>query len=315
MCSTLRIVESSLDTYRNFYERSPAVNRLLFNSPEFLSYRDPNPITFLEWRSHNDTFAQSACWIKSTPNGGTSIVIPGGASFGGPISQRRLRLGDYANLLGALVEYSRLRGYSQIEWTPPVPHHWDDCDEEAEFAAVSQGFRIEIAGLESVVTLPIHHNSKFNNLLRRCQREGIEYIGDIELDDFYPTLEHVYARHQTQPTHTKAELMLLKSRFPLDIRFVGAVKGNELVATACLFRISPVSDLVFYMCTVDMYKKYNPMLILIYEDMHRANKEGCTFYNFGTSSIGLELRDNVLKFKQQFGARGFIRRRFIWLSN
>lgn len=315
MGNTLRIVEGSLDAYRKFYERIPAVNRLLFNSPEFLSYRDPNPLTFLEWRNHNFTFAQSACWIKPTCNGGTSIVIPGGASFGGPIAQRRLRFADYSDLLDALVKYAGLRGCSQIEWTPPSPHHWEGGDEEAEFAAIRFGFRIEVAGLESVVTLPARHESKFNNLLRKCKREGVEYIGDIELDDFYPTLEHVYSRHQASPTHSKAELRLLKSRFPQHIRFVGTARGNELAATACLFRVSPISDLVFYMCTVDKHKKENPMLMLISEDMHRAQKAGCNFYNFGTSSIGLEVRYNVLSFKQQFGARGFLRRRFLWSLN
>lgn len=315
MGTTLSIVEGNLEAYRKFYERTPAASRSLFNSPEFLSYRDPNPLTFLDWRNQGSSVAQSACWIKPAPNGETSIVIPGGASFGGPVAQRRLRVADYADVLGALVGYAGSHGHAQIEWTPPMPHHGAGGDEEAEFAALQLGFRAEIAGLESVVPLPSTHDSKFQNLLRKCQREGVEYIGDIELDAFYPTLEDVYSRHQTRPTHSKEELALLKSRFPQEIRFVGASKGGELAATACLFRISLVSDLVFYLCTVDKHKKDNPMMLLISEDMHRAGQAGCTFYNFGTSSIGLEVRDNVLNFKQQFGARGFMRRRFVWHSH
>jgi hypothetical protein len=72
-----------------------------------------------------------------------------------------------------------------------------------------------------VASLQAIYESKFNNLLKKCKREGIEYIGDIELDDFYPALEDAYARHQTPPTHSKEDLTLLKSRFPQEIRFVG----------------------------------------------------------------------------------------------
>jgi len=315
MSPPLHIVEGSLEAYRKFYERTLITSRSLFSSPEFLSYRDPNPLTYLEWWNQHSSVAHSPCWIKPTPNGKTSIVIPGGASFGGPVSQRRLRVADYVEVLSALIGYARSNGHVQIEWTPPMPHHGIGWDEEAEFSALKLGFSVEIVGLESVTLLPAVYESKFNNLLRKCRRQGIDYKGEIELDDFYPTLVEVYSRHKTCPTHSKEELALLKMRFPKDIRFVGASKGGELAATACVFRVSPVSDLVFYLCTVDKYKKDNPMMLLIFEDMQRANLNGCTFYNFGTSSIGLQVRENVLNFKQQFGAHGFMRRRYLWKSN
>lgn len=315
MGSTLNLVVGSLDSYRRFCERMPTSDRLLFTSAEFLSYRALNPLTFLDWRTQDASFAQSACWIKPGDDGATSIVIPGGASFGGPVAQRPLRVADHHALLQALVVFARSNGHARIEWTPPMPHHGIEGDEEAEFAALQLGFQVEIAGLESVVTLPAAPDSKLRNLLRKCQREGVEYIGDIDLEAFYPTLEDIYARHGTSPTHSKEELATLKARFPQDIRFVGASKEGGLAATACLFRISPTSELVFYLCTVDKHKKQNPMTLLIAEDMARAAQTGCRLYNFGTSSIGLEVRDNVLNFKQQFGAHGFMRRKFVWQSH
>jgi len=315
MVTKLSIVKVSLDAYRKFYERTPALSRYLFNSPEFLSYQNPNSLTFLEWRNQDSSFAQSACLIKCTDDDEASIVIPGGASFGGPVAHRRLRLKDYADILSALMNYSRLQGHARIEWTPPMPHHGTEQCEEAEFAAMQLGFHVQIAGLESVACLPVTHDSKLINLLRKCRREGIEYVESIDLEAFYSTLEDVYSRHKASPTHSKEELAILKARFPQLIRFVGARKGQELAATACIFRISPVSDLVFYMCTLDKYKKENPMNLLISMDMQKAGQAGCSFYNFGTSSIGLALRDNVWMFKQQFGACGFIRRKLVWNAN
>lgn len=312
MDSKLTVVACNLDNYRKFYERTPVTERLLFNSPEFLSYKNPNPLAFLDWRTKDASFAQSACWVAVGANSQRTIVIPGGASFGGPIAHRHLRLDDYANLFHALIDYSHLAGYTRIEWTPSMPHHGATGDEEAEFAALQLGFQSQISGLESVVTLPAVHDSKFQNLLRKCRREGLTYIDDVELDSFYTALEAVYSRHNTHPTHSKHELAVLKHRFPKAIRFVGVLKGSELAATACLFRISPTADLVFYMCTIDKHKKDNPMMLLISEDMIASTRAGCLFYNFGTSSVGLELRENVLNFKQQFGARGFMRRKLVF---
>lgn len=308
----LTLVEGSLEAYSNFYKCVPTANQSLFNSPEFLSYRTSNPLTFLDWRGSDSSYAQSACWVKQTSDGKSSILIPGGASFGGPVAHRHLRVEDYIDLLRALIEYSRSRGHVCIEWVPPMPHHGGAGDEEAEFAALLSGFRSEVAGLESVALLPVVHDSKFQNLLRKCRREGLVYVEDIELDVFYTALQEVYERHKTHPTHSKHELAVLKERFPQHIRFVGVLKGGELAATACLFRISPTSDLVFYMCTVDRYKKDNPMMLLISEDMIASTRAGCLFYNFGTSSVGLELRENVHNFKQQFGARGFMRRKLVF---
>jgi len=314
MSSALRIVEGSLEAYRKFYERTLITSRSLFSSPEFLSYRDPNPLTFLEWWNQHSSVAHSPCWIKPTSNGKTSIVIPGGASFGGPVSQRRLRVEDYVDLLGALIDYARVQGHAQIEWTPPMRHHLDVESDEAEFAAIQLGFNAHIAGLESVALLPSTFDGKFQNLLRKCQRAGMEFINDIGLDIFYPTLENVYLRHESRPTHSKEELAILKDRFPRDIRFVGVYQDGELAATACLFRISHVSDLAFYMCTVDKYKKDNPMMLLISEDMKYAFDHGCRYYNFGTSSVELCMRENIWAFKKQFGSIGLLRRRFLWVD-
>lgn len=310
----MEIFEGTWEGYEKFYQKVPQANRSLFNSPQFLSYREPNPLTIINWSHKGTSFAQSACWIKQSKDGSRTISIPGGASFGGPVARSRMGITDYIELLNALVGYARTKRYSRIEWTPSMRHHIVGGDDEAEFAALLLGFSVEVVGIESVVTLPANYDSKFTNLLRKCQREGVSSAQEIGLDVFYPTLEAVYARHQVQPTHSKSELALLKERFPREIRFVGATKDGEIAATACLFRISEVSEMVFYMCTVEKYKKDNPMMLLISEDMKHAQQQGCRTYNFGTSSIGLQLRGGVWSFKQQFGARGYMRRKLVWQS-
>lgn len=303
--------ELDSEDYRSFFDRAASDAHLLFCNPDFLNYREPSPVKFVGFRRRGHIFAASGYWTKSAADGSGVMTIPASASFGGIVSLSPLRLADYSELLPAMVEFGRSHGCSAVEWIPPSRHHLVDGDDEPEFAALSFGFERQVVGLESVVSLPAIPDSKCRNLLKKCDAQGVTYRRGISPDTFYALLDKTYERHQAKPTHSLEELERLYTRLPDRIRFVGASLDEQVIAAACIFRILPSCDFVFYLCTDAQFKQHNPLMRLLQSDMDAAFIEGVRMYNFGTSSVGLTMRNSVWNFKKQFGARGQIRSKYV----
>lgn len=307
----INIKDISLVEYRYFFEKFLFDKDLLFNNPDFTSYRDGTAVKYIVCLRKQNPIAIASYWIQEGSDGSSILTVPGSASFGGLVSSVKLRLSDYQHFLNALLKFADNKGCSRIEWIPTSRQHELNGDDEKEFAAQSCGYEKEVVGLESIVNLPSLPDAKCRNLLKKCDNQNIVYLPKISLIDFHSLLTQTYNRHNANPTHSLEDLSCLSERFPQQIRFVGASFDDKVIGSACIFRIYPWCDLVFYLCMDDRYKSLNPLMRLLQSDMDRAFIEGVTSYNFGTSSIGLNLRENVWSFKKQFNARGYIRNKFV----
>ena len=46
--------------------------------------------------------------------------------------------------------------------------------------------------------------------------------------------------------------------------------------------------------------------------MERCRSDGFMYYDMGTSSVGMEARENIFSFKESFSAESYIRETFEW---
>jgi lipid II:glycine glycyltransferase (peptidoglycan interpeptide bridge formation enzyme) len=122
--------------------------------------------------------------------------------------------------------------------------------------------------------------------------------------EFWALLEGVLAqRHGAAPVHSWAEIQLLASRFPEEIRLVTAWADGVLAAGAVMFCMFPVMHLQ-YSASSPLGRKVGGTDVVIEAGIAAARAEGYRHYDFGTCSEeeGWALNTSLYEFKLSFGA-------------
>ncbi len=79
-----------------------------------------------------------------------------------------------------------------------------------------------------------------------------------------------------------------------------------------LFIINPRVVLNFYLAQNEEAKEYRIANYLILKSLLWAQREGFQYYDFGTSILDGEINFGLLRFKEGFGARSYLRRILRW---
>jgi len=132
-------------------------------------------------------------------------------------------------------------------------------------------------------------------------REGVELAGL-----FWPILEENLARkHGLKPVHTLEEILLLRSRFPVNIAFVVAFVGDEAVAGVTLYETDIVSHAQYIGSSLQ--GQANAALDATFDYcIKRASGNGRRYFDFGVSTVeeGRVLNTGLDSFKSEFGGGG-----------
>lgn len=217
--------------------------------------RESKNATFLLQRGymdyHSDRFTDASLIIErggrtaalfAASRSGNRITAHGGLTYGGFIMPMKGM--DGADMLAAarmVAEHYRRKGaYTLIYKAIPYIYHRNPADEDL-YALFRLGAVTEACGLSSAIDL--RNNCGFNeNSRRNCRRAlaaGVTVAEDNDaLTEFHAMLADVLAqRHNTAPVHSDAELHLLRSRFPENIRLFTArnAAGRMIAGTLIYF--------------------------------------------------------------------------------
>jgi lipid II:glycine glycyltransferase (peptidoglycan interpeptide bridge formation enzyme) len=147
--------------------------------------------------------------------------------------------------------------------------------------------------------------------LRKSYRSGIEVRISGNLDEFYRILEgNLGSRHNVKPTHTLAELKRLKKLLPGEIiQFTSYLKGRP-VAGITVFVCNPRVILAFYISHDQQYQEFRPVNTVYHRVIEWGWKMGFKYLDLGTFTLNMEPNWGLGRFKEGFGARGFLRETF-----
>lgn len=155
----------------------------------------------------------------------------------------------------------------------------------------------------SAVDLTIPH--ALIKLRARCVKKAMEShnFTDAKLEEFWPILEAVLAeRHDAKPTHTLAEITMLRQRLPDRIACFKAELDGKMVAGVVVYLSRKVAH-VQYMATDQDGRKSHALdglivwLMKLYEGRARWLSLGISNHRDGTLNQGL------FDYKLSFGAK------------
>jgi len=319
--TAIRVVEAEgkqLERWDDDVERS--VNGTIFHLRRFLAYhgdRFRDVERFLLVLDGDSLVAQLPAAVEDSPEGRT-LRSPYGASYGGFAFQRYPTFSQATGVVEALLEWLDGEQIGRATLTPPIAACASLPLDVGSFALLAGGFESVNRDISSVfrldpnVPIPQAVTSRGRNTAHKAEREGVTVQTRGDLDDFWTVLEATFSRHGTQPTHTREDFARLAETLPDRVYADLAYHGGEPVAGVGYFVINSLVNSSFYFCQRPERRELNGLTLCVLRGLERAQEEGYRWFDFGTSTAGMEPRENVFRFKEQFSSVGQFRETFEW---
>ncbi len=295
-------------------------NGTLFHRRNFLNYHIER-----EFIDHSLIFEKKGKIIALLPaaemhdsNGEKRLHSHPGATFGGLV-YTKLNFEEIDFIIQELIKYSKNNGFASIFIIPPSQLYHKIFNESTEYLLHWHGFNGEEIYHSSIIDLSAKENaSELVSQRKRRYLKKIEAKAQIELqwdnniEAFYPILLDNKQRHNSTPTHTQAELKKLMELMPNKFHLLMMYENKTPIGGTFIFMANSTVGIIFYNMINYEYEHIQPASFLILETMKWAKEKNLKYLDFGVSQLPtsdnpLAPSPNLIKFKEQFSARGMLR--------
>lgn len=241
---------------------------------------------------------------------GDSIHSHAGLTYGGLILPLAGAVdgGTVVRMLSMACGHFRSAGFKLLRYKaiPEIYHRYPA--QEDIYALFRCGARLAEVNLSSTIAidspLPFNKNSLRN--LRHAAAAGVRAAEDSNLGAFWQVLEQVLReRYGVAPVHSLAEIELLRSRFPANIRLFTARDADGEVVAGTLMFFTDVCAHAQYIGASARGKELCA-LPLLFDHILREHCQGMRYFDFGISceDHGRYLNEGLLRQKNGMGGRG-----------
>ena len=237
---------------------------------------------------------------------GDALVSHGGLTYGGFITDDRMRTGLMLCLFDALDDYCRIHEVRKIAYKS-VPHIYHRAPAEEDlYALFIRNARLVRRDVSSTIRmtdrLPITRGRKCgikkgrSNKLTVRQSDEIERFMDVETNN-------LQSRYGVRPTHTEAEMRLLTDRFPNNIRLFAGYREDEMLAGVIVYETPQVAH-AQYIAATDVGRELAAHDCVMDELLNEVYAHK-SYFDFGisTENRGRTLNAGLIENKESFGAR------------
>jgi hypothetical protein len=242
-----------------------------------------------------------------------TVISHQGASYGGLVLKPGLGVHDIFLAVEHLVQHLKNQGYKKIILTQPPLIYYAQPDQYVDFALQKAGFRYRKREITAVIPLDVAEPlATFQPDARRSTKKAIREGVRVKISDdfasYYGILkDNLGMRHNVTPTHTLAEILKLKALFPEAILLFGAYLKEKMLGGILVFCANPRVLLAFYISHRADYQAYRPVNLLFYELINWGRAQGFKYLDLGTFTRDMEPNWGLARFKENSGARGFLR--------
>jgi hypothetical protein len=233
-----------------------------------------------------------------------------GLSFGGLIAGAKTTAAQVIELIHSIVAYLRHAGLADKIIYKKIPEFY--CRQPAQedlYAFYLLHATLVRRDISSVIDLrsDFSYTKGRKWSVNRAKKNNITVAEEIDLSEYWALLgEVLQAKHGAAPVHSLAEIELLRSRFPANIRcFVGRLRG-EVLAGAVVYEADTAAH-VQYLANSDIGRELGALDLVL---DHLIKNVYCAkrYFDFGisTENNGRLLNEGLIAQKEGFGARGYV---------
>jgi hypothetical protein len=237
---------------------------------------------------------------------GDVLSSHGGLTFGGVISDERMRTPLMLELFALLKDHLRSQGIRTVIYKA-VPHIYHRVPAEEDlYALFVHGARLVRRDVSSTIRLGRRPEPSKGRRwsTKRALAQGIGVQASTDYRGFLVLEEEQLARkYGVRPTHTGAELELLAGRFPDNIQLFTATRGGALLGGVVVYRGGQVAH-AQYIATSDEGRELGALDCLMDVLLNRDWGD-VAYFDFGisTEKAGRYLNTGLIDNKESYGAR------------
>ena len=303
MISVRRYNESDKSQWNQFNEES--------KTPLFMfdrNYMDYHKDRFID---HSLLFFDENELIALLPmcQNKDTLVSHGGLTYGGFITNSKMKQHIMNDCFDALIWYARQNGIKNIRYkTIPHIYHLQPAEED-RYALYSHNGKLVTIDASTYVNLqcPLKMLKGRKAQVSRAKREGVavKVMNDINAYSKFIDMENevLLQRHNTYAVHTAAELKLLHDRFPNNIHLFASCKNDSIIAGTIVFEYDNVIH-TQYMAANQEARQIGALDLAIYTVMekYKTNKKWLDF-GISTEHDRIYLNEGLISQKEGFGGR------------
>jgi len=238
-----------------------------------------------------------------------------GLTFGGIISDQKMKTSVMLKIFGVLMEYLKVQGIKKLIYKV-IPHIYHTIPAEEDlYALFLHNAKLVRRDVSSTIFMRGKisfskgrkwsiNKSKINRLRVRRNYDFRTFMM-IEGDN-------LKRKYNVKPVHTAEEIQLLANRFPENIKLFSAYMNDNMVAGVIVYESENVAHMQ-YIAANDEGKKLLS-IDFIFDFLINEYYKNKKYFDFGisTEKEGRFLNIGLITFKEEFGARGVAYDTYEW---
>jgi GNAT acetyltransferase-like protein len=237
---------------------------------------------------------------------GDVITSHGGLTFGGVVTDERMRAGQMLNVFKALLHAFREGGARKLVYKA-VPHIYHRMPAEEDLYALfrcgaSLARRDISTSIPAGAAAPYTKGRKYS--INKGRKARVQTERSLDYVEFMAVEEAILAsRHGVRPVHTHAEMQLLAGRFPDNIKLYVARESGSILAGVIIYESDRVAH-AQYIATTERGRELCALDVIV-DDLLRLEFAAKSWFDFGisTEEQGRILNVGLSENKESYGGR------------
>ncbi len=249
-----------------------------------------------------------ACMPANINRKTRQVVSHGGLTYGGLIMSRQISMTQVLETFNLILKYySKELGAESFVYKA-IPYIYSTYPaEEVLYALYRCGAELMSRGVSSTIHLP-HHiplNQNRKRKVKTASGNNLQISDSSDTDCFWELLNNTLTtNHNVSPVHTAAELKLLVSRFPEQIRLYTTIdQSNNILAGTLVFDMGHTVH-TQYLAASEEGKRLGALDLLLHNLITETYADR-QYFDFGISTEqgGRILNEGLIYQKEGFGGR------------
>ena len=235
------------------------------------------------------------------------LVSHGGLTYGGLVMSPQCSAKGVLDAFTAINAYLRQQAISRVVYKAiPWIYHQLPAEEDLYALTAVCNARLAIRDISSAIvsTRRLKFTESRRSGLRKALKAGLTVRESDDVDAFWRILnDNLTEKYAVRPVHTAAELHLLRSRFPEQIKLWLVFDGDTPVGGTLLF-LTPQVLHTQYISATSLGKQHGA-IDLLFDHLINNVYADYRYIDFGKSTVSdsADLNGQLIFQKEGFGAR------------
>lgn len=237
-----------------------------------------------------------------------------GLTYGGLLLSRKLKLSNVLELFKELLAYLEEASIVKLQ-IKQLPDFYSQLpSDELEYLLHLTGadcYRVDTASVIDYRDVMAIQSNRLEGV-KKAKSAKLVIKEEAIFDDFWGQIlvPNLALRHKATPTHTLAEIKLLHSLFPKQIRQFNVYLDNGVVGGATIFETKTTAHVQYI--SAGSNKQELGTLDFLFEHLINHTFIHKQYFDFGISNEnqGRQLSKGLSYWKECFGARTFVHRHY-----